>query len=294
MEKTVNMSEFVFIKGGTFMMGSPESEVSRYADEVQHQVTVSSFYMGKYVVTQKEYQEVEEYQEVTEENINPIAEYVLYLHKKYEKVFGAPSYFKGDSLPVVCLNWYDAVEYSNKRSIKEGLTPAYTIDKSRRDPNNRNYFDGFKYKVTWNREANGYRLPTEAEWEYACRAGTTTPFNTGDNITTDQANYNGDYPYNNNAKGIYMDKTTPVGSFAPNQFGLYDMHGNVLEWCWDWYGSYELTAQYNPSGHDASAMRVRRGGSWGFHAKDLRSAFRGNGNPDDQYSYISFRVVRSY
>ena len=102
------------------------------------------------------------------------------------------------------MTWYDAIEYCNKRSIKEGLTPAY------------NTILG-KNNTIWNRKANGYRLLTEAEWEYACRAGTTTPFSTGNNITTDQANYSGNYPYNNNAKGICRGTTTPVGSFAPKR-----------------------------------------------------------------------------
>ena len=118
----------------------------------------------------------------------------------------------------------------------------------------------------------GCRLPTEAEWEYACRAGSTTPFNTGENLTTEQANYNGDYPYNNNAIGTNREQTTEVGSFVANAWGLYDMHGNVWEWCSDWHGDYP----------------VIRGGSWRTFAHYCRSAFRNSGNPD---RCIGFRIV---
>ena len=126
----------IFIKGGTFNMGSPENELQRNEDETQHSVTVSDFYIGKYEVTQKEYQEV------TGEN---------------------PSYFKGEDLPVENVTWYDAINYCNLLSEKQGLEPVYEINRE---------------NVTWNKEKNGYRLPTEAEWEYAGRAGTTTVFNT--------------------------------------------------------------------------------------------------------------------
>ena len=172
--------------------------------EVQRQVNVGSFYMGKYPVTQREYQSV---------------------------IGSNPSYFKGDTLPVEHVSWFDTITYCNKLSEYEGLSPAYTINGS---------------DVIWDRNANGYRLPTEAEWEYACRAGTATPFNKGDN--TSEANYNGDYPYNNNIKGILRERTRPVGSFALNAWGLYDMHGNVWEWCWDWYGDYDTVDLNNPKG----------------------------------------------
>ena len=108
----------------------------------------------------------------------------------------------------------------------------------------------------------GCRLPTESEWEYACRAGTTTPFNTGTNLTTAQANYNGNYPYNNNPKGEYRGNTMQAGSFAPNLWGLYDIHGNVWERCSDWYGDYPAVAQTNPQGTKTGSNRVIRGGSW--------------------------------
>jgi formylglycine-generating enzyme required for sulfatase activity len=218
---------------------------------VQHQVTISkAFYLGKYEVTQKE----------------------------YEAVMGTnPSYFKGTNLPVERVSWYDAIEYCNKRSKREGLTPAYT-----RNGDN----------VTWNKNANGYRLPTEAEWEYACRAGTTTPFNTGSNITTDQANYNGNNPYNGNMNGRNRGETTEVGSFSPNKWGLYDMHGNVWEWCWDRYGDYRGGAQTNPDGAVSGSNRVVRGGSWRDGAGGLTSAYRVNYYPGFRFDILGFRLVR--
>jgi formylglycine-generating enzyme required for sulfatase activity len=244
-------ANFVYIQGGTFTMGSPSNESGRDSDEVQHQVTLSAFYMGKYQVTQAE----------------------------YEALMGTnPSSFKGSNLPVESVNWYDAVEFCNRLSQGEGLTPAYS---------------GSGSSITCNWNANGYRLPTEAEWEYACRAGTTTPFSTGNNITTSQANYNGNYPYNNNAAGIYRETTTPVGSFASNPCGLYDMHGNVWEWCWDWYGIYSTGTQTNPRGPVSGVIRVIRGGSWLNVGQILRSAFRSDNYPSYGRDLIGFRLVRN-
>jgi formylglycine-generating enzyme required for sulfatase activity len=258
-------AEFVFVEGGTFQMGSPASEADRKDNETPHQVTVGSFYMGKYEVTQKEWREV---------------------------MGNNPSDFRGDSLPVESVSWYDAVEYCNRRSQKEGLSPAYTIVKDRSDPNNRNTDDSVRWQVTWNRNADGYRLPTEAEWEYACRAGTTTPFNTGNNIGADIANYDGNHPYNNGSKGVYRQTTTAAGSFPPNPWGLYDMHGNVWEWCWDWYEAYASGAQTDPTGAGAGAYRVLRGGSWYSDAVELRSAVRGLATPSDRSRILGFRLVR--
>jgi len=135
----------------------------------------------------------------------------------------------------------------------------------------------------------GCRLPTEAEWEYACRAGTTTPFSTGNNLTTSQANYDGNYPYNNNAKGEYRKKTLQVGSFAANAYGLFDMHGNVWEWCSDWYGDYSTSAQTNPKGASSGSHRVIRGGSWIINAPSCRAADRYDITPVYRNSTIGFR-----
>jgi formylglycine-generating enzyme required for sulfatase activity len=257
----------VYISGGTFLMGSPDTEAERWDDEgPQHSVTVSGFFMGIYEVTQGEYRAV---------------------------MGNNPSYFTGDNLPVETVSWYDAIAYCNALSRREGLTPAYRIDKSRRDPHNQWDYDDLKWTVTWNRAANGYRLPTEAEWEYACRAGTTTPFNTGNNITTSQANYDGNSPYAGNPTGTYRGTTTAVGSFSPNSWGLYDMHGNLWEWCWDWYGSYVSGSQTDPEGAVSGAYRVKRGGSWGYDGQFLRSADRLNYGPSVGFSGLGFRLVRS-
>ena len=129
-----------------------------------------------------------------------------------------------------------------------------------------------------------YRLPTEAEWEFACRAGTTTPFYFGATISTDQANYNGNFTYGTGKKGVFREKTTPVGSFPANAWGLYDMSGNVYQWCQDWYGDYPTNGVVDPQGPENGEYRVLRGGSWGDLPLNCRSAFRLRDGP-------GFRIV---
>ncbi|GBU28667.1 serine/threonine-protein kinase [Treponema sp. R8-4-B8] len=246
---------FALINGGTFTMGSPASEQGRINEESpQHTVTVSSFYMAKYPVTQGE----------------------------YERIMGKnPSYFKGANLPVEQVDWFDAVEYCNKKSQHDGLNPAYLIEKTKD-----------KLTVKLDRNANGYRLPTEAQWEYACRAGTVTPFSTGRSINTNQANFTGANPYDSNVQGEDRQRTTAVGSFAPNPWGLYDMHGNVFEWCWDWYGVYKSDVQEDPDGAASGTKRVYRGGSWMSNLPHLRSAYRYSAPPDGGGdSSIGFRLA---
>ena len=252
---------FVFIKGGSFTMGSPDSEPWRGDDETEHSVTVSDFYMSVYEVTQKEYQDM---------------------------MGTNPSTFSGENLPVESVTWFDTIAYCNARSEAEGLTPVYTIDGQ---------------QVSWNRGANGYRLPTEAEWEYACRAGTSTPFNTQNSISAEEANYYGHYPYDIEGNyfsqdnlatkpGRYRETTVPVGSFSPNDWGLYDMHGNVGEWCWDYYGAYSADSQTDPAGPASGGLRVNRGGGWNDFAKHLRSAYRSS-TPANNSSYnLGVRLVR--
>ena len=253
---------FLLITGGTFTMGSPESEPWRSEDETRHSVSVSDFYMSAYEVTQQEYRDI------TGDN---------------------PSDFSGENLPVENVSWLDAVAYCNARSEQEGLTPAYTIDGT---------------SVSWDRSANGYRLPTEAEWEYACRAGTFTPFNTETSISADETNYYGVYPYMiednyfnqeelETRPGVYRRTTVEVDRFSPNAWGLYNMHGNVGEWVWDYYGEYSTEDQTDPTGPETGTRRVYRGGGWNDFAKNLRSAYRA-ALPQENSSYnIGLRLVRN-
>ena len=135
------------------------------------------------------------------------------------------------------------------------------------------------------------RLPTEAEWEYACRAGTETPFSFGDTITPEQVNYGGNYPYSGGAKGLYRGKTVPVKSLPPNPWGLYEMHGNVWEWCQDWFAEFDAMPQTDPLGPATGANRVLRGGSWYRDGGYVRSASRGGSVPDGGGYYIGFRLA---
>lgn len=252
----------VLIEDGTFNMGSPNDEMQRENDEVEHEVRLDNFYISPYEVTGEE----------------------------YERVMGEnPSYFKGENLPVESVSWYEAIEYCNRLSEQEGLTPVYTID----DDN-----------VFFDRSANGYRLPTEAEWEYAARAGTTTPFNTETSISDEEANYYGHYPYGieenyfsqgnlETQPGEYRQTTVAVDSFEPNRWGLYNMHGNEREWVYDYYGDYDLENTDNPTGPTTGSLKVNRGGGWNDYAKHLRSAYRSSLSPEQSDSNLGFRIARN-
>jgi formylglycine-generating enzyme required for sulfatase activity len=255
------------------MMGSPVEEPRRIENEVLHQVKVSSFYLGKYEVT------IAGYAAVTGVDIYA-QRYRLRNPGREWKDLRNPNY------PVRHVSWYEAVEYCNMRSEMEGLSPAYRIGKQA----------GGEWLVEWDRGADGYRLPTEAEWEYACRAGTAGPFNTGDDIRPSQANYAVKYQYNSdqyNEKAIYLELPTEVGSYKANRWGLYDMHGNVWEWCWDWYGEYPLLLQTDPAGPLVGVYCVLRGGASTNTLQTLRSAFRNYIRPSGWDRYTGFRVARS-
>jgi formylglycine-generating enzyme required for sulfatase activity len=283
----------VWIEPGTFMMGSPVTEPEGYENEILHQVRLTQgFYMGIYEVTQGEFEEVT--------GFNPS----YFFNEGQSEGYYNEVYYEGGykDYPVEFITWYDAVEYCNLLSEKEGLTPAYTI--TDRSPSTGYPIRGADITIEW--AANGYRLPTEAEWEYACRAGTTTPFNTGRYTITSgfngQANFDGTLePYNGAPAGDFLECPTPVGWYAPNDWGLYDMHGNVYEWCWDWYRSYRRTAtgqtETDPKGPEDGLYKVLRGGSWWNTGVEIRSGFRDYDPPGAITGYsplFGFRVVRSY
>jgi formylglycine-generating enzyme required for sulfatase activity len=179
----------------------------------------------------------------------------------------------GPDFPAENMRWSEAVEFCQK------LTALPEEKKAKRT----------------------YRLPTEAEWEYACRAGTTTPFHYGKSLSGKQANFNGDFPYGDAARGPYLKRTAKVGSYEPNAWGLYDMHGNVAEWCSDYYDPnyYRDSPKADPRGPDKGVLptdykdfyRVVRGGCWLDEARACRSAYRWRAMPHDAYRLIGFRVV---
>jgi formylglycine-generating enzyme required for sulfatase activity len=273
---------------GTFTMGSPLAEVDRVGyQEPLREVRLDSFYLGTRELTVDEFRAFAEetgYRTSAEKAGGAFA----YDEAKDEWVFRAgadwrrPGFAQSGDHPAVNLSWFDAVEYCNWLSGKEGLSPAYAVSGER---------------VTWNKEAEGYRLPTEAEWEYACRAGTAGPFSSGSRISPAQANYNGSLPYNRGPPGLFRKKTSPAAAFPPNPWGLYDMHGNVWEWCWDVYGLYPEGegAVLNPAGPDSNldSHRVNRGGGWDSPAKDLRSAARSSDFPETAGSSLGFRLARN-
>ncbi|MDR0503572.1 MAG: InlB B-repeat-containing protein [Treponema sp.] len=252
--------EMVWINPGTYTRGSPATESNRNSNETQHQVTLTkSFYMGKYVVTQEQYQAVT--------GVNPSG----------FSSSPASGEVQGRR-PVEQVTWFDAVEFCNKLSEQEGLTPAYSI--TGRSPTSGYPITSATVTVNWN--ANGYRLPTEAEWEYACRAGTTTAYNTGDTISNDT----GWYSSNSGSK------THEVGLKPPNAWGLYDMHGNVWERCWDWYVSYSSGTHTDPVGAASGSSRVDRGSGYAHTSADVRSARRSSTSPSYRDNSGGFRIVR--
>lgn len=252
--KPLNM---VLVLGGTFQMGSPETELDRSESESpQHQVTLPSFFMSEFLIAQVHWWAVAD----TMPQVDIPLEKFPSLKLKGED----PT-----THPVTDVNWFEAVEFCKRLSKHSGRT---------------------------------YRLPTEAEWEYACRAGSTTPFHFGETITTDLANYRGtdreEYKwsgsYGRGTKGIYREQTTPVDTFPPNAFGLYDMHGNVWEWCQDhWHGNYEGAPTDGSAwlSDDSNDERLLRGGSWIDSPRNCRSATRYYLTHGDRNDDFGFRVV---
>lgn len=239
--------DFMLIPAGSFHMGSPETEKSSWGDEEPlHYVKISKpFYIGRYEVTQSQYNEVMSIQKPSQPP---------------EIAWRLPKFRGGNDLPMERVTWLECVYFTQ------------TLSKQFNEV---------------------FRLPTEAEWEYACRAGTTTPFYTGETISAEQANYKASKVYGNGSQGYYVGMTTKIGSYPPNAFGLYDMHGNVSEWCSDWYGSgyYTDSPTTDPKGPFSGKYRVIRGGAWDEKPKYLRSAYRYDEGEYYYSSEIGFRVV---
>jgi len=266
-EKPARAIEMLSISYGSFTMGSPTSESNRDSDETQHSVTLSSFKISKYQVTQ--------------------AQWIAVMGDGEDRTDTA--YGKGNNYPIYNVSWYDAIVFCNKLSMKEELNPAYSIN----GETNPAYWGAIPTNsddkwnvVVFNAGSAGYCLPTEAQWEYACRAGTTTAYNTGDNISGDT----GWYKINSDRK------THEVGLKPANNFELCDMHGNVWEWCWDWYNSsyYSSSPTNDPMGASSGSYRVFRGGSWFDSAAGLRSADRGyDKGPHNRSNALGFRLVRN-
>ncbi len=252
---TVMGQKLVPIPPGTFVMGSPEDEKHRDPDELAHEVTLRrGYYLGAHPVTVGEFAAfVRDTRYETEAEQTSGVGWVRESGTWERGPFNwrTPGWWQSQDDPVVCLSWADALAYCRWLSSLEG------------------------------EEGRTYRLPTEAEWEYACRAGTTTPFYFGDDLLPGQACYNLALPYSGRKGRPSNEKTVPVGSYPANAFGLWDMHGNAWEWCHDWYdpGYYEGGAMTDPTGPEIGFGRVLRGGSWCNEASDCRSALRRCGNP---------------
>ena len=276
--------KLAWIPDGSFSMGSPPSENGRQPDEnPPHSVTLhSGFFMGVYQVTQKQYFDLM--------GGGPM--------DTYQAAIGAglADYGRGDDFPMYYVNWYDALVFCNRLSMAEGLTPAYSIGGST-DPADWGTVP-IIFDPTWNAVeivsgSTGYRLPTEAQWEYACRAETTTAFNDGhsDDYSADITAVELLGWYNSNSGS----KTHEAGQKAKNAWELYDMHGNVSDWCWDWYGSMYYSSSPSsddPTGPLSGSGRLARGGRWGSTAQYARSAYRGFSGPDKQSNEIGLRLVR--
>ncbi len=279
-----------FVPSGTFLMGSNKADVQLAvqsdsyfrADEAkseqpQHRVQITKpVYMAQYETTQAQYEQVM--------GINP-STFSATGGRRAEVADQAT-----DQFPVDMVSWFDAVEFCIKLSEKEGREPCYRLTNIERARGSINSANVLILK------GNGYRLPTEAEWEYACRAETTTPFHFGLKSNGAEANVDGNAPFGPTAKGPYKARTATVGSYSANAFGLYDMHGNVSEWCQDWYDEeyYSRRVELDPQGAANGTSRVQRGGSWFSGNRNLRSAGRGSSAPTSRENDCGFRVVCAF
>ena len=250
------------IPAGTFTMGSPLTESGRNSlYEVQYSVTLTNYRISKYEITNAQCAAFLNAKSIGSNGRYAAGAYpteaLIYANTSWGLTYSGSQWIPVtgyENAPVINVTWYGATEYAT-------------------------YVGG--------------TLPTEAQWEYACRAGTTTPFNTGNFLTNLQANYNWAYPYNGGTNTVttYPGKTQTVGTYAPNTYGLYDMHGNASEWCFDLFDIYPTTHQTNPTGAATSTFRVVRGGNWNYMSTYCRSSYRLNAVPLYNVNEIGFRVV---
>jgi formylglycine-generating enzyme required for sulfatase activity len=246
-------------------MGSPDGEPGRFdGEETQHRVTITrAFEFCDRHVTQAE----------------------------WESVMGwNSSRFTGDgALPVENITWFDAIAYCNARSIREHRSPVYAVTDTVRDGAHVT-----SAVVTWDRAADGYRLPTEAEWEYACRAGSVTAYYNGPLTAPDPARCTEDRGLD--AISWYCansgHRTHVAGGKHANAWGLYDMAGNVQQWCWDWFREFDSAATQDPAGPETGATRVWRGGGWDYDPRHCRSADRGRDGPEGHFDEVGVRLAR--
>jgi len=260
-EKTLAKSGIVLrlIPAGTFEMGSPKSEQDHIVDSVT--VAIAGCREAARAIVDQETQHT-----VTLTKAFYLGKYEV-TQGQWNKVMGSTPWklkHAGSNAPVECVSWHDCTNFMKRLAALEGMPEG------------------------------AFRLPTEAEWEYACRAGTKTTFSYGTGFDSSMANFDGNFPYPNGSgkKSEYRDTAVPVGLFQPNAWGLYDMHGNVWEWCLDWYRPYTGDAT-DPAGAAVGSCRVMRGGGWCFSANYCRSAYRGYNAPGHAYNDLGFRLYMS-
>ncbi len=244
---------------GEFTMGSPATEKGRSRDEKERKVTLTKdFHLSQTEITQKQWTTVmgTTFEDLINKQRGPVG--------RGANLASKPSAI-GDDQPMCFVNWHDAVAFCEKLTAKD-IEAGVITQESR------------------------YTLPTEAQWEYACRAGTMTPFSNGESFTSEDGNFYGKRPYGTETEGEYREKSTPVKTFAANQWGFHDMHGNLYEWCADWYEE-SPTSAIDPTGPEKGDGRMIRGGAWDRKATSCRAAYRYSRDPNRRAHNIGFRVA---